>query len=244
MASAINTGVSGGLGMFDQLNTSPEYKSPNLTKEAIAHGYKLGQWRKIKPIYELIAKYEAGMEEANRANELRYQQGLGILGDIYSQYSAFNPAPQVPYYHEYGKGQRADIEEQRRAGTAEAMSGLMGSGLAASSVAPAVASQYRRQAATQNMNLSDAIAQYQQGRRDYLYQQNLDLQRERLSNLAGVQGQKLNWIYGKEDLGPSAEWSTGLINLMSKTPGRWSVASEPYKRSAQKQIAASPYTTR
>ena len=197
-------------------------------QEVYNQGYTLNQYQRIKPMLDWIGEYQAGIESANKANEYRYQQGLGLWGDISKMYEGWNPDPQKESYYDYGKGQRADIEQQRKAGTAESMASLMGSGLAASTAAQAVQQQYRKTAAQQNMNLSDAIAQYRQQQRDYHYQQNLGLERERMGNIAQATTGKLGWIQAKEDLGPSEQFMTGVMQMFAQKPHLWKQASEAY----------------
>ncbi len=209
-----------------------ERANPNLTMEALAAGYNPRVYGKIKPILDYASEYEQGVESANAANEYRYQQGLGIWDRIYDAYAGFDPAPQADDSYEYGRAQKTAIDKQYHNNYAAAMGNLMNSGLATTTAGSAVASQLGDQAVQQRIGLQDQIHNYRQSRRDYLYNQKLGLQRERIGNLTGAQQGELGWIANKVDAAPDAAWASNMINLFAKYPNRFKRPSEVYYRGA------------
>jgi hypothetical protein len=100
-------------------------------------------------VQKLWDTYQKKTDEANAANEKRYNEGLGLYDQMVAGYK--NPG--------YGQGTRDQINQRQKQDTASGMQSLVNSGLYNSTIAPTVA-QAASEAAQRSMNdLNDQITQ-------------------------------------------------------------------------------------
>jgi len=100
-------------------------------------------------VSKIIGSYTDQMAAANKANEARYQQGLGIYDNIIKNFQSGT----------YGAGERASIAQRQKEGTASGMQQLASSGLYNTTIAPSIQARYADQAGKETMALNDKITQ-------------------------------------------------------------------------------------
>jgi len=191
-------------------------KYPEITKEALARGIDPKFYKKYQQVYKMMDEFQVETDAARTATEQRYKQGISEFADIERSYRGQTYQPPPDDRFEYGVAERADIESARKAGTAESMQGLVSSGLAGSTAAPAVAARYRDIATRQNVALSQAISQYRQGRRDIAYQNKQAWEQQRLANINATRQGRIGFIASRTDLPPDPAMFQNMMQFYTK----------------------------
>jgi len=122
---------------------------------------------------DILGRFETARQQANEANEKRFQQGIEIfdrMADIYSPTGSF------------GQGIESGIERGRKKAVSQGMQSLVSSGLASTTTAAGLGKRYEEEVAQPARERSEDI---------------------RFERLAGVMGQKAGFIERREDTGPN-----------------------------------------
>jgi len=107
---------------------------PETIPEALAKDRDPRSYAKQRYLWDLLDKYEQATQEANIANERRYQQLLQESSRLEELYRGQKYVPMDFDDYDYGEAAKKEVEEQRRYGQAESLAALQRQGLGGSTV--------------------------------------------------------------------------------------------------------------
>lgn len=139
-------------------------------------------------LQSLIQQFQQQQEAARQANEQRYQQALGIYQGIEQQYAPGGAFEQAALQQ---------LGQQRQQTLAAQQQGLVGAGLAGTTVAANLPAQFAQQ----------VEAPYR-----------LQLQAQQQQALAQARAQTAGLVERREDIGPSPELIAGLTQQAAQAP--------------------------
>ena len=137
---------------------------------------------------DLLAKFQIQQDQANAANEERYQEGLGIYDDIIAQYSPGGS---------FGAGIDAQIEKGANKAVAQGTQQLISSGLYGTTTAANLRKKYEE---------------------DVAGAQRLQAEDVKSDRLAQARTQKAGFVERREDVGPDARTIASLAQTAANRP--------------------------
>lgn len=198
-------------------------QNPQDIPEALAKGRDPRAYSKNKFMFDLLDEYEVATQEANTANERRYQQLLQESGQLEKLYREQKYIPQDFDDFDYGESAKAEVEEQRRKGQAESLAALNRQGLGGSTVVGSIIRQSRDAAGRARAGIESDVRQYQGQQRNVARQERMSFDASRLANIAQARTGKMGIMERKTDVGPDPQFFSQMFQFASSRPGMFKV---------------------
>lgn len=210
-------------------------QNPEEIPGALARGRDPQKYAKNRYMFDLLDEYETATQDANTANERRYQQLMQESGQLEKLYRDQKYIPQDFDDYDYGEAAKEEVEQERRYGQAESLAALNRQGLGGSTVVGSVIRQSRDAAGRAKANIESGVRQYQAQQRNVGRQERMGFDAQRLANIAQARSGKMGIMERKTDIGPDPQFFSQMFQFASSRPGMFRVPTAR-KQSKLQQI--------
>jgi len=223
---AIIGGAIGSLFGKDEKKKDPWawYKQhPEGIPEALAKGRDPRSYAKRRYMWDLLDKYEQATEEANIANERRYQQLLQESSRLEELYRGQKYVPMEADEYDYGAAAKREVEEQRRYGQAESLAALQRQGLGGSTVVGSIARQFRESAGRSRAAIEADVHKYRVQQKDVGRRERMAFETGQLDRVASARAGMMGIMERKTDVGPDPQFFQQMFQFAGSKPGMFKV---------------------
>jgi len=191
---------------------------PETIPEALAKDRDPRSYAKQRYLWDLLDKYEQATQEANIANERRYQQLLQESSRLEELYRGQKYVPMDFDDYDYGEAAKKEVEEQRRYGQAESLAALQRQGLGGSTVVGSISRQFRESAGRSRAAIEADVRKYQAQQRDIGRQERMAFETGQLERLASARAGKMGIMERKTDIGPDPQFLQQMFQFAATKP--------------------------